>query len=161
MRRHAEAQLHFPDQQRAFEISTISCSRMILPPTHSTDSLIDVKLYTRNSGEPNWLRTAAHMWCSLRYRPQSIPRTCTYNLFPHGTPIGENLGFPAIKVTLIRQVSRYCSLCLKINTHEAPHGTRRSWIYFVCVGFQVCGWQKQENPQLELHGWRRHYKGEV
>ena len=29
----------------------------------------------------------------------------------------------------------YCDLSMKINTHEMPHGARRSWKHFVCIVF--------------------------
>ena len=39
------------------------------------------------------------------------------------------------------------------------HSTWRSWAHLFCVCFCVCGRQKPKDPQLELHGWRRHYTG--
>ena len=34
-------------------------------------------------------------------------------------------------------------------------GARRLWTHLFCV----CGRQKPEDPQIEPHGWRRHYTG--
>ena len=49
----------------------------------------------------------------------------------------------------------YCSLSMKINMHEMPHGGQRLWMHFACV----CGGKKPKYPKLELHGWRRYYTG--
>ena len=46
-----------------------------------------------------------------------------------------------------------------IKTRKMLHSARRWWTHFVCVCFCGCGWQNPEYPQLELHGWRRHYTG--
>ena len=33
------------------------------------------------------------------------------------------------------------------------------WGHLFCICFCVCGLQKRKDPQIELHGWRRHYTG--
>ena len=53
----------------------------------------------------------------------------------------------------------YCGLSMKTIARYKPRGTQRSWAYLFCVCFCVCGRQKPEDPQIELHGWRRHYTG--
>ena len=76
------------------------------------------------------------------------------------TTRGSNWGirvFPAIKLTAICQVRKYCGLSLKINTHETQHGAQRSWVHFVCICFRVCGQPKPKDPQLELYVWLLHY----
>ena len=54
-------------------------------------------------------------------------------------------GFPAIKITMINQLHMCCSLIMKANTHETPHGAQNSWTHFVCVCFCVCGQKKPPN----------------
>ena len=82
-----------------------------------------------------------------------------HHIYPdmHGAQIGGIQVFPAIKITVIHQVCMYCGLNMKIDTCKMPYGGRRSCMHFVCVCLRVCGRQKPEYPQLELHGWRRHW----
>ena len=67
--------------------------------------------------------------------------------------------FPRSKKIVICQVRMCCGLSPKINRRETLHLARRTWTYFVCVCFLVCGWQKPKYPQLELPGWQCHYTG--
>ena len=55
----------------------------------------------------------------------------------------------------------YCSLSMTLNMREMPLGMQKSWTHFVCVCFSVCGQQKHEYLQSELHGWRCHYTGSI
>ena len=80
-------------------------------------------------------------------------------LSPHGAQTGGIRVFPVIKIAIVCQVRIYCSLSVKINMREMPHCAWRSWKYFVCVCFHVCGRQKPKYPQFEPHGWQGHYIG--
>ena len=54
----------------------------------------------------------------------------------------------------------YRDLCVKTKKkRKTPQGTRRLWWRLFCIYFCVCGSQKHEDPQIEHHGWRRHYPG--
>ena len=70
----------------------------------------------------------------------------------------ENWGYSefslTIKISMIYQVCRYCSLSVKINTRQMPHSLWRLWTYFARICFPVRVWQGLKHPQLELHGWQ-------
>ena len=88
-----------------------------------------------------------------RYRPE-IPETAP-SLSQHGSPIGGIWVFLAIKVTVICQVCVYCSLSVKINTWEMPHGAQRC-ILSVFVSTCVVG-KNLNTSNWSFHGWRHHY----
>ena len=92
------------------------------------------------------------------YMYKGDSRTCAIFISVWGSNWGI-LVFPAIKITMIRQVRMYCSLSVKINTRKMPHSMRWSWTYIVCICFHICGRQKPEYPQFEPHGWQPHYTG--
>ena len=79
--------------------------------------------------------------CARRSMPTDI-QVRSQNLCHFDPGMGLKLGvvgFPAIKINIIRQVRitvMYCSLGVKINKLETP-----------------------ECPQFELHGWWGHYTG--
>ena len=53
-----------------------------------------------------------------------------------------------------------CGPSMKINMHETLQGVQRSLLtHFACVCFCLCGGQKPEYLQLELHGWGCHHMG--
>ena len=70
--------------------------------------------------------------------------------------IGLNLGilrfFPVIKIIVVHQVRvftcMYCGMRVKTKKRKMLRGALRSWAQ-----------QKSEGPQIEPHGWRRHYTG--
>ena len=74
------------------------------------------------------------------------------SLLRHGAQIRGIRIFPAIKITVIRQIHMYCGLSVKIGTRETLCSAQRSWTHFVCICFRMCGQQKPEYPKLELHG---------
>ena len=92
-----------------------------------------------------------------RYR-EEIPEPAP-SLSWHGAPIWGIQVFPMIRITVICKVCMYCGLSVKIKTRKTPHGVQRSLTHFICVCFHVCGRQKPEYPQLELHCWRCHQRG--
>ena len=75
--------------------------------------------------------------CGHRYRPE-IPELAP-SLSRHGASTGGIQVFPAVKITVIRQVRVCCGLSAEINMHETPHGAQRSWAHFVCVSACVVG----------------------
>ena len=80
-----------------------------------------------------------------------------HHLYPGmGLQLGVFGFFPAIKITVIRQVHIYGSVSVKINTREKPYGVQRLWTYFVCIFLRMCS-ANTRISQLELHGWWHHY----
>ena len=94
-----------------------------------------------------------------RYRPEIPEPAPSLSRHGHGAPIGGYSGFSR------DQNNRDSSGAYVLRSErEDKHAERpqaredRGRILFAFVSC-VCGRQKPEYPQLELHGWRRHYMG--
>ena len=68
--------------------------------------------------------------------------------------IGSILVFPAIKITMVHQVHKYCGLRVE---SKMPYGVQRLWMR--CLLFFLRVVKKNKYPQFEPHGWWCHYTG--
>ena len=74
-----------------------------------------------------------------------------------GAQFGGLQVFPIIKLIVVCQV-RKLIVCTVGWVWKQSHA-KSCAAHFFCVCFCVCVRQKHEDPQIEPHGWRRHYIG--
>ena len=82
-----------------------------------------------------------------------------------GLQIGVFRSPPPIKITMLQQVTMYCSVV--VNMNKTQHDMQRSRTHVVCICFRACGWQKPNTPNLSpmaddgLHYTGRYRRSEI
>ena len=133
--------------------------RLYQPPGPPFGSQLPLFTYPGSAPEICYFHTKQSIWslynfCLIhRYRPE-IPKPAP-PLSQHVAPIGV---FKFFKQNNCDSSGAHV-LWSEPEDKHAWNATWRSWMYFVCICFRLCGQQKPKYSQLEPHGWRRHYMG--